>query len=495
MFSSKRVITIISFILALVIVFGAIYRVLSFKYLDGILSLKYLYKQQDDSVDVLVLGSSHAFMSVNTGVLYEDYGIASYVCGGSVQPMWNTYYFLKEVLKTQHPKLVLIEGLSTTFEDDYSDHSRIIKNTGAIRGLKNRLDAITVSAPVEDVWDYIFNYRLWHSRYEEINERDFSDYYHTTKMQYYKGFSVNYQTVEVTKPAVASFSADSVPIREKSEEYYRKLLELCISEDLPVMVVVCPYALTEAKQQKYNYVRKITEEYGISFINFNSDEYYEEMGLDFATDFGDSSSHLNYSGNVKFTKLLGEMIDSRFDLPDRRGDDEYVSWEMNSKDLAARLDDHIISKSDNIYEILKHIKGRDELTVYAVTYSDAAIIEEKSGFFTGIGITGEELDDETVYLSENGSVQILGIREYDINEKLAHKILSIYSEDTYKDSSLRDGEEGRAYMRIDGADIMDERNGCYFVIYDRFTEEIVTVCHLIYSGNGEVLTVIRNFSE
>ena len=69
------------------------------------------------------------FSSVfNTAVLYEEYGIAAFDLGGSIQPFWNTYYYLKEALKTQNPKVVAIEAYAATQTDLYSDESRIIKN-------------------------------------------------------------------------------------------------------------------------------------------------------------------------------------------------------------------------------------------------------------------------------------------------------------------------------------------------------------------------------
>lgn len=62
------------------------------------------------------MGSSHSFVNFNNGTLYEEYGIASYDLGGSLQPMWNSYYDLKEALKTQTPELIVLEGYGTTYD-------------------------------------------------------------------------------------------------------------------------------------------------------------------------------------------------------------------------------------------------------------------------------------------------------------------------------------------------------------------------------------------
>ena len=86
----KTVVRITGFLLILLMVLAGINRVFKMKYGDGIYSLTKFYEQKKDSVDVLVLGSSHAFENINTGTLWDEYGMASYVLGGSRQPSWNT---------------------------------------------------------------------------------------------------------------------------------------------------------------------------------------------------------------------------------------------------------------------------------------------------------------------------------------------------------------------------------------------------------------------
>ena len=44
---------------------GYIYKTLEFKTANGTLNIKYFYEQEKDTVDLLVLGSSHAYMNIN----------------------------------------------------------------------------------------------------------------------------------------------------------------------------------------------------------------------------------------------------------------------------------------------------------------------------------------------------------------------------------------------------------------------------------------------
>ena len=124
----KSIIRISCFLVLLCLVLMAWNHVFKIKHVDGIYDVTKFYDLDRDTVDVLILGSSHAFEDFNTGTLWDAHGMSSYVLGGSIQPMWNTYYYLKEALKTQSPGLIVLEGFCLTFSSEYSDSSRIIKN-------------------------------------------------------------------------------------------------------------------------------------------------------------------------------------------------------------------------------------------------------------------------------------------------------------------------------------------------------------------------------
>ena len=122
-------------------------RVLAVKYDDGIYSVAKFYELEDNSVDVLILGSSHAYMSFNTGVLWREQGISSYLLTASAQPLWNSYYYLKEALKTQTPKLIVLEGYRLLEEEEYQSAGFVIKSTYGLKWSRNRIDAIKASVP------------------------------------------------------------------------------------------------------------------------------------------------------------------------------------------------------------------------------------------------------------------------------------------------------------------------------------------------------------
>ena len=124
----KSILKIVAFLLILLMVLTRWNSIFKFKWGDGIYQVEKFYELPKDSVDLLFVGSSHAIVNFNVGKLYDDYGITSFVFGGAMQPMWNSYYALKEALKTQKPKLIVLEGYSVCFTGNYAIDQYLIKN-------------------------------------------------------------------------------------------------------------------------------------------------------------------------------------------------------------------------------------------------------------------------------------------------------------------------------------------------------------------------------
>lgn len=110
-------------------IFYVVDKTLQFKYDDGVTPMEDFYGYPDDSIDVVLLGSSHLGVNVDTTILCNNYGIASYKLWGSTQPIWNAYYNLVEALKTQHPKVVMLESLGLVHDTEYYGYVNAVKNT------------------------------------------------------------------------------------------------------------------------------------------------------------------------------------------------------------------------------------------------------------------------------------------------------------------------------------------------------------------------------
>lgn len=456
-----------------------VYSVLSFKYGDGIMGIQALYKQDTNSIDVLVLGSSHAFEDVNTGVLYDSYGIAAYVLAGSVQPYWNTYYYLLEALKTQQPKLIILEAYASTIEFEYSDHSRIIKNNLGIKDPITLYQSLQISSPKETFENYLFSYRLWHSRYTELGKSDFRKYYEIPPYQFYKGFGINSATQSFEKPYVDDFTGITA-LADKTEEYYRKIIELCISKKIPLLITVSPYVLSQRDQEKFNRSAEIAEEYGVEFLNFNSSYYYDLIELDFATDMADAA-HLNYIGNVKFTKTLAELLIRRYDLPDRRGDSKYRSWEEHSKDILGRTGNIELQKTTNIQEYFQKLDRENFIIALVFMNNWKNLISDQKELLIKWGIDPEQIQDGSLYLIKNSTLVYQNNNiSWSYQEQLFDNSLLVE-----KSGALNDKVFDISYSILwNGIEKVTTKSGCYLVVYDNYSKALVQICNFYTKENA-----------
>lgn len=352
----KTIGKMVGFCLLLVLVLWKTDRIFEVKYGDGIYGMTKFYDLEDHTVDVLVLGSSHAFEDMNTGLLWDRYGMAAYVLGGSIQPMWNTYYYLKEALKTQQPQLVVLEAYCTAFGADYIDDSRIIKNTFGMKWSENKIDAMKTSVPRERWPEFFLSYIQYHTRYTELSKEDFLKNKGDIRYENWKGFGCNMATTAFPEPNVAHVT-ERKPMSEKTETYYRKTIELALEHNIPILIALSPYAgISESEQAVFNTAGDIAKEYGVHFVNYNL--MYHDIGIDFSQDAADPG-HLNYKGNQKYTAALADYIGRHYDITDRRGDPSYQSWEAEARYIAAAIENQEFRETAAIADIGTKLQNKN----------------------------------------------------------------------------------------------------------------------------------------
>ena len=137
------------------LLYSAADSVLRFKNQNGPGEMEEYYDLPSDTVDVLILGSSHAGVNIKTTDLWNNHGIAAYKLWGSMAPVWNSYYDLEEALKYQTPKVVIYDVHGAVLGAEYSSYEHLINNTAGMRLSKTKIDAVNASTPDEDTREAI----------------------------------------------------------------------------------------------------------------------------------------------------------------------------------------------------------------------------------------------------------------------------------------------------------------------------------------------------
>ncbi len=299
--------------------------ILCVKSVSGINQARGLYAQPREKVDVLFLGSSHVHCNVDTRVLWEEQGIAAYLCTTAEQPIWNSYHYLAEVLKTQRPELIVVDLFGPArFYDDIQPNW-LAENLEGMRFSRNKYEMIQASTDTEQL-SWLLGYGRYHDRYAQVTEADFANFFWNRKEQArWKGF-VEVQThANLTEPDMSQVT-QRAPMTEKSQKYFDQIVELAEKENIPLMFLNAPYLLEETDKYVYNEIAAQVQGLGLNFLDCNQTEIYREMGLDFALDYADHA-HLNTQGAVKYSSYLGKWIKENYEVSDRRGQAGYESWE------------------------------------------------------------------------------------------------------------------------------------------------------------------------
>ena len=330
---------LICFCIILGIILAYTSYVLTPKYEYGIGSMLNLYFQKRDTVDVLVLGTSLAYDGVNNYVLWAEYGIASYNLCSAEQPYWNSYYYLLEALKTQSPKLIILDAKPSSYKDDYQRRGRIILNTYGILSPFTRIGAIAASSKPDEFLSYMFALPQLHSFYKNLSADDFQfPPENNLNSINWKGFIGMDEHESHSRPSLV-WTDTQKPMNEKQEEYLLKIFQVAVEQQIPVLLVAFPNPDYANDHMYYNSLWSIAEENNVEYINFNNPDL--RFGLRYTTDFADWQ-HLNVRGSIILSRELGKKIKEMYELPDHRGNLDYISYNVGLEQWQSMWDEYTI---------------------------------------------------------------------------------------------------------------------------------------------------------
>lgn len=275
------------------------------------------YELEKNSTDVLFLGSSVIAAALDPFQLYEEYGISSYNLGVMQQPMIGTFFWMKEALKTQSPKLIVVE-IKTAGRVSDKDEADSRKSYEYMRWGKNKLQyalEYTNTNEQADIFEYLFPLSLYHTRWSELSRDDYNFVLGEDK-SYTRGFATlttRYENKETYKEynGIREDDKKQKDYNETNTKYLRRIIDLAKENNIELLFVKTPDSAWNT--YKHNYVVKITEKYKASFIDFNTKDKMKELDINFGRD-GADSNHLNMDGAIKFTSYIGKYISEHYDF-------------------------------------------------------------------------------------------------------------------------------------------------------------------------------------
>lgn len=310
-------------VLSALIVLGSLFilqRLLCPKYVDGVVEGAFVaeYYRDVPDHDVIFVGDCEVYENFSPAVLWEEYGINSYIRGSAEQYIWQSYYLLEDTLRYETPKAVVFNIQSLQF----SESQREAYNRMSLEGMEwspVKVKAILASMrPEEHFLDYVFPILRYHSRWSELTGSDV-EYLFKTKPVSFNGY---YMRVDVR-------AAENVPegkpladysFGETAWKYLDRMVELCGEKGIRLILIKAPSLYPYWYPQWEEQVEAYAAEKNLPYINFL--EIQEETGIDYTTDTYDGGLHMNLSGAEKLSRYMGRYLTGEAGIPDRRGETE-----------------------------------------------------------------------------------------------------------------------------------------------------------------------------
>ena len=291
------------------------------KYIDnaeGNLIGEYYVEAGDN--DVIFVGDCEIYESFVPALLWEEYGITSYLRGSAQQLVWQSYYLLEETFKYETPKAVVFNVLALKYGEPQNEAYNRMTLDG-MRWSASKIGAVKASMTEEESFvEYLFPLLRFHSRISELS-RDDMRYIFERPTVSSKGYLMQTGIVPMEDTEEGRNLLDYT-LPESAMEYLDKMRELCEENGSELILVKSPtnywayWWYDEWEEQ----IKSYAERYDL--VYYNLIPLCEEIGIDWSTDTYDAGAHLNVYGAEKTTRYFGKLLAENHGLADTREDAE-----------------------------------------------------------------------------------------------------------------------------------------------------------------------------
>ena len=260
-----------------------------------------------DSVDVIFVGNSHQFCSVNADILYDEYDINGFMLATPAQTVPMSYYAVMEAIELQHPEAIVFEVCycANDFRTVLPELSHSFFD--GMPNCRAKREGISDLIEEEQQVYYYLNFGRYHSRWKSLEEEDFQSDLTSPRGTFFSNNIEPNWSIPVISPE------EKKEIPEEMLRYLKMMMELCRENNVKMIWYAAPFnALKDEeayyedifeRQRMFNRVGDYAEEWGIPYYNL----FYEldQIGFDWERDFLDTQ-HLNCYGQEKLTRYMAD---------------------------------------------------------------------------------------------------------------------------------------------------------------------------------------------
>ena len=322
----NSLIKVIAFILVFFLISGILTNMYIPYFSDDARLAPGFYKEEKNSMDVILLGSCNMYTTFSPAIAYERKGLTSYVMGCPDQEMVMSYHYLVDALKTQKPKVVVVEALFLTHcptpKREFYNRTALEYMPMSVNKAKAILEVgkqeheymktINPNTPSQLLTyaGYFFPLLRYHGR-EDIEFADgFEDKVYEDHGYYYKGCNplrsyINNETLDFAE------INNQDEIRDTAREYFEKIRDLCEKENIKLVLLRSPNPWRWTPKQ-IKVIKEFAKEEKVDYVD----------GADFGNfvleDYSDTTGRLNVYGMKMFTEKFTDYIIDKYKIKPRK---------------------------------------------------------------------------------------------------------------------------------------------------------------------------------
>lgn len=277
------------------------------------------YYDDPEGHDVIFLGDCEVYETYSPQVLWDEYGITSFVRGSAQQLAWQSYYLLEDTLRIECPEAVVFNVQCLQYDEPVREEYNRMTLDG-MQWSRSKLDAIKASMTAEEhLADYVVPLLRYHSRLSKLSGEDFTYAFTDAPNPAYDGY---YMRVDVLPATDMGDDRQAPPslLGPRALSYLERMRKLCELNYIKLVLVKAPSLYPPWYEAWNDEIIAYSDSNDLTYIDFQDEEIREEIGLDYSTDTYDGGLHTNLSGATKVTKYLGSVLADNLGIADRRGD-------------------------------------------------------------------------------------------------------------------------------------------------------------------------------
>ncbi len=320
----------------LFILFG-VQRLLMPKYVGSDLEgsmLEEYYREVKDH-NVVFFGDCEVYNNFSPAVLWEEYGINSYIRGSAEQLIWQSYYIMEETFSYEKPEVAVFNVLSMmTDEPQKESYNRMTLD--GLRWSPAKIKCIQASMTEgEHFLEYLFPILRYHDRWDQLTYEDFRFFFGKNPVT----FNGYYMRTDI-------LPAENIPKKrplinyqfgERAYAYLDKMVDLCRQNNVELVLIKAPSLYPFWYEQWEEQIVKYAGEHQLKYYNFLNAA--EQIGLDYSADTYDAGLHLNLTGAEKLSRYFGQILIDECGISDRRDEEDLAArWEIKLERYYKEID-------------------------------------------------------------------------------------------------------------------------------------------------------------